>query len=134
MAGKKSSALARIVQCIEITNKDGTTTLVPVSKEDNARANKVLASQIRALIQANIASYQGKIMLPKELKEIADAAKTIADFSGEVYKDNETVGDSEEKNVTGNDKAAPLPSEVSFDVLIQSPKSLKPPAEEESKK
>lgn len=103
MAKKKSGALARLVESIEIKNPDGTTTLVPVSKEDNATANKILASQMRSLIQKHIEKMGNlDVMTPKELKEMTEAAKNIAEFSGEVYKDGETIGDEEgEKKIDG---------------------------------
>ena len=103
MAKKKSGALARLVESIEIKNPDGTTTLVPVSKEDNATANKILASQMRTLIQKHIEKMGNlDVMTPKELKEMTEAAKNIAEFSGEVYKDGESIGDEEgEKKIEG---------------------------------
>jgi hypothetical protein len=102
MAKKKSSALARLVTSIEIKNPDGSLTLVPVSAEDNTTANKILASQMRDLISRSIAKFGSlDMMTPKELKEITEAARNIAEFSGEVYKSGDFPqdGDSGEKHV-----------------------------------
>lgn len=99
-AKKKSSALARLVQSIEITNADGTTTMVPISADDNATANKILASQMRNLIQQSIEKFGNMDhMSPKELKDLTEAARNIAEFSGEVYKAGESIDDPGEKKV-----------------------------------
>lgn len=97
---KKSSALARLVDSIEIKNSDGSTTMVPVSAEDNATANKILASQMRNLIQKSIVKFGDlALMTPKELKELAEAARNVAELSGEVYKSGESIGDGNEKTI-----------------------------------
>ena len=80
---KKSAALARLVEAIEIKNPDGTTTMVPVSAEANSIANKIMASQMRALMQKSIEKFMSiDHMTPKELKEFTEAARNIAEFSG----------------------------------------------------
>lgn len=97
---KKSAALARLVEAIEIKNPDGTTTMVPVSAEANSIANKIMASQMRALMQKSIEKFMGiDHMTPKELKEFTEAARNIAEFSGEVYKAGEEVKEPGEKKV-----------------------------------
>lgn len=97
---KKSSALARLVDSIEIKNADGSTTLVPVSKADNDTANKILASQMRSLLQKSIVKFGDlALMTPKELKELAEAARSVAEFSGEVYKSGDSIEDGSEKPV-----------------------------------
>lgn len=98
MAKKKSAALARLVQSIEITNADGTTTMVPISADDNATANKILASQMRHLIQRSIEKFGNlDLMSPKELKDLTEAARNIAEFSGEVYKAGDPIDEPGEK-------------------------------------
>jgi hypothetical protein len=119
---KKSSALGRLVECIEIKNADGTTTMVPISSEDNSRSNKILASQVRTLLQENIKSYSGKIMTPKELKELAEAAKSVAEFSGEVYKSGDTMDDGKTTKKAGAVQPSPETDDIKFDVLISSQK------------
>jgi hypothetical protein len=120
---KKSSALGRLVSCIEIKTPDGEVMLVPISAEDNITSNKILASKMRRLIEDNMKSYSGKIMTPKELKELAEAARSVAEFSGEVYKQGEPLEDGKPtKNVTGSDNSG-LPDEIKFDALISDQKT-----------
>lgn len=96
---KKSGALARLVSSIEISNPDGTVTHVPITAEDNSTANKILASQMRELISKSIHKFGGlDVMTPKELKELTEAARNVAEFSGEVYKSGESI-DAGEKRV-----------------------------------
>jgi len=122
MAKKKSSTTARLMTSIEVAQEDGTSLMIPVSAEDNAIANKILASQMRALIQKHIAKIGGLDMVtPKELKELTEAAKNVAEFSGNVYKtgDNLDGGESKpkEENVTNT---------VAFDSLISPAKTEEP--------
>lgn len=106
-AKKKSGALARLVESIEIKNPDGTITQVPVTKEDNDNLNKILASQMRDLIQKSIHKFAGQDhMTPKELKELTEAARNVAEFSGEVYKAGESLDENNVKRVD------PIVSEV----------------------
>lgn len=99
---KKSSTLARLMDSVEIKNTDGDTVMVPVTAEDNIIANKILASQMRALIQKSIQKFGGQDFLtPKELKELTEAARNVAEFSGEVYKPGDSL---EPKRVEGSDE------------------------------
>ncbi len=100
MAKKKSAALARLVESIEITGDDGTKLMVPVSAEANATLNKIMASQMRALIQKSMEKFADQEhMTPKELKELTEAARNVAEFSGEVYKAGEEINEPGEKKV-----------------------------------
>lgn len=97
---KKSAALARLVESIEIKNNDGTTLMVPVSAEANDILNKILASQMRSLIQKSMEKFANQDhMTPKELKELTEAARNVAEFSGEVYKSGEEINEPGEKKV-----------------------------------
>lgn len=112
--GKKSSAMARLVTSIEIKHDDGTVTNVPVSKEDNSVANKVLITQVRTMISGAIKEYKDKgiTLSPKDLRELASAVREVADSSTEIYKDGEdVVPPSTEKKVEA------LPDEISFDAI-----------------
>lgn len=99
-AKKKPATLARLVESIEIKNADGTITMVPVTKEDNDNLNKILASQMRDLIQKSIQKF-GSLdhLTPKELKELTEAARNVAEFSGEVYKSGDSIDDNNVKRV-----------------------------------
>lgn len=127
MAKKKSAALARLVESIEITNPDGTKLLVPVSAEANATLNKIMASQMRALIQKSMEKFANQDhMTPKELKELTEAARNVAEFSGEVYKAGEEI------NEPGEKKVEPTGDVIDFSGLKSQPK-LDKPSDQESK-
>src|SRR5207342_2062899 len=74
--------------------------MVPVSAEANATLNKIMASQMRALIQKSMEKFaDADHMTPKELKELTEAARNVAEFSGEVYKAGEEINEPGEKKV-----------------------------------
>ncbi len=124
---KKSGALARLVSSIEISNPDGTITHVPVSAEDNSTANKILASQMRELISKSIHKFGGlDVMTPKELKELTEAARNVAEFSGEVYKSGEVIE-------TGEKRAEPIVEDVLDFSKLKPQKPSETKSEEEGK-
>ena len=65
---------------------------------ENRTLNYLLAAQIRALLEKNVKKYSDieQPMTPKELKELADAGRSLAEFSAEIYK-GESEFDSTEK-------------------------------------
>lgn len=87
---KDQGALARLVPH-QVVNVDGHDVMVPNGTAENANANKLLASQMRTLIQKNIKKFndQDIRLTPKELLDMAAAAAKIAEFSGVVYKEAE---------------------------------------------
>ena len=100
MAEKKNKgALARIMPH-EMVNVDGHDVRVPNGKEENITANKLLACSARSLLEDQIKRYrdEGLRITPKELRDLAEAAKSIADFSATVYNDVEPKKDT--RNVT----------------------------------
>lgn len=124
---KKSGALARLVSSIEISNPDGTITHVPVSAEDNSTANKILASQMRELISKSIHKFGGlDVMTPKELKELTEAARNVAEFSGEVYKSGEVIE-------TGEKRAEPIVEDVLDFSKLKSQKPSETKSDQEGK-
>src|SRR5690349_1186230 len=76
---------------VDIKMPDGDSVIVPTEKSGNRVANMILAAQIRHMIQNSIKTYKDKDMLPtpKDLKDLAEAAKSLHQFSGEVYKEIE---------------------------------------------
>lgn len=60
---------------------------------ENRTQNYILAGQIRAIIEKQLKSYQDldRPMTPKEMKDMADAGRSLAEFSAEVYKGGEPV-------------------------------------------
>lgn len=119
MSKKKSSALARLMPSILVKKDDGTTIMVPLGEDENKIANQILASEMRSVIQTTMERYKSATLTPKELKELAEACRNVAEFSAEVYK-GPAVITSEEKDVTpaGNSPAGSLDS-LSFDKLNQ---------------
>ncbi len=81
---------------IEVKNKDGSYTPVPVDETGNRVANQILASKMRNLIEDSIKKYKDHdtTLTPKELKELTDAAKNVAEFSGDVYRAAEPIAPS----------------------------------------
>jgi len=90
--------------------------IVPSEKAGNRVANMILAAKIRALIESSITTYKDKDMLPtpKDLKDLAEAAKSLHQFSGEVYKEDDTPI-SQPKQI---EKAAAKEAEVDFDEAL----------------
>lgn len=108
---------------IDIKLPDGGVVIVPSEKSGNRAANMILAAQIRHLIQDSIATYKDKDMLPtpKDLKDLAEAAKSLHQFSGAVYTE-EDPPPSIPKTIK---EAAAAPDEVSFDAVIEQEKPTK---------
>ena len=121
MATKRKSQVVNVIESIEVKNKDGSIVAVPLTAEDNSNANKILASQVRNLIQKTIEKYNEATLTPKELKDLASAAKELADFSGEVYKSGDLNPNDTEKKAEKVDD-----SSVSFDKLLEKPAEIKP--------
>ncbi len=88
----KGSINDLIGDSISVTESNGDVLIIPSDRSGNRVANMILAAQIRSLIQGSIKTYKEKEMLPtpKDLKDLAEAAKSLNQFSGEVYKDDET--------------------------------------------
>lgn len=126
---KRSAALARLVDSIEVTNADGTKLMVPVDAQANAILNKIMASQMRALIQKSMEKFANiDHMTPKELKELTEAARNVAEFSGEVYKAGEEISEPGEKKVDPIVQDA-----IDFSAIKSQSKDDKQPPPEEQK-
>lgn len=85
--GTKKSLLDRLTPNAQVVVVDGNELRVPSDRAENAVMNTVLAAQVRSLIQEMLKRYKdGEIpMTPKELNDLAAAAKNVASFSNEVY-------------------------------------------------
>lgn len=108
---------------VDIKLPDGGIVIVPSEKSGNRVANMILAAQIRTMIQKSIATYQEKEMLPtpKDLKDLASAARELHVFSSEVYKEDDAPL-AELKKV----KAPKEAEEVNFDEALETPKNDNP--------
>lgn len=86
--GAKKGSLARIIgESIKFKDDTGDEILVPSDQNGSKMALMVMAAQVRSLLQETINGYKqrGVALTPTELKQVADAAKAIATFQGEVY-------------------------------------------------
>lgn len=113
----KVEALSRrLPESIRIS-VDGKEIVVAGSRTENTFLNKVLAGQLRSLLQEQLKKYRDKevTLTPKELAELVRAGSELGKMSGEVYKDEEPENGNrrpEEKTVSGD-------IEVSFDGLTK---------------
>lgn len=103
MAKKKDRdalAITRLTPNAIDVSIDGEDVRVPTTKSENAVMNQILAAQMRNIFQRQIKSYKDDEakMTPKELSELARAARDIAAFSTEVYAANETIEPPKEKS------------------------------------
>jgi hypothetical protein len=105
---KKSSALSRLITSIEVKDENGTLS-VPVSKESNSLANKVLITRIRTMIEESIKEWKmkGLSLTPKELRELAGAARDVADSSNLIYGDGEDIVDPSSKPEKDAEQVSP---------------------------
>lgn len=95
----KSKELSKLTpKAIEIDLGDDNKVLVPGDKEENDIMMKIMAAKIRDLVEQTIKQYKdtGARLSPKDLKDLASAGKDIAEFSGNVYKE-EAPRPTEEK-------------------------------------
>lgn len=103
----------------------GESVMVPHDAYENALLNMFLAARLRATLEHHMNEYKKdeKILSPKELRDLAGAARDIAAFSAEVYNANEPIANPSPTQVEQS------PGEdISFDTL-----STPPTVEEETK-
>lgn len=103
---------AIIGSSVSIDDGKGGSFLVPLGAAENKIANQVLASQMRHMIQEHIKVFRDKdtTLTPKELRDLAEAAKSVAQFSGEVYVGNESL-------ITKPEMKSAIPSEKPDDAI-----------------
>ncbi len=80
-----------IGSAVSVPDGKGGTMLVPTGQTENRVANQILAAQMRHYIQETLAKYRDgdRMLTPAELRQLAEAAKIVAQFSGEVYANSE---------------------------------------------
>lgn len=83
---KEKRALARFVPHT-VVNVGGHDIMVPNGPAENANANRLLASQARDMVATTIKRLKdGDVCpTPKELRDLIEAAKAVADMSATVY-------------------------------------------------
>lgn len=103
--------------CITIHQGDGLAPVViPADKKGNTIANMIVAAEVRNMIQRTIKKYREQDLMPnpKDLKDLAEAARSLATFSGDVYKDDDASLNAQPKKV---EKAPAEEADVSFDSI-----------------
>lgn len=101
---------------VAIRMADGSELMLPSSKEENADANKLVAAQIRQLLQSQIKKYKDseETLTPQQLRDLAQAGSFIAKFSGEVYASSESI-----KPQVGPKQVDDVVEDVDFGKLAQ---------------
>jgi hypothetical protein len=107
MASKtsKSTILQLLPNSVSI-KIDGEDVRVATDRHENAIMNMILASQLRSKLQTQMKSYtEDEVKLtPREMRDLAAAARDIASFSAEVYGSTEGIGtEKQEKTVEKDD-------------------------------
>ena len=88
---KKQMREKHFSNALVIRRETGEKVLVPLEAKDNRHANMVVASMMRELVKTNIDIYKasGEALKPKDLADLATAAKLAADLSYRAYEPNE---------------------------------------------
>lgn len=114
---KASTQLASLVpNAIRVKNDDGEEVFVASDRAENKLLSMVVAAQMRALLQTSMKTYNEKGMTPtpKELKELTEAARNIAEMSDAIYVGTDGLPEKKDpKNVTGSS----MLDDLSFDNL-----------------
>lgn len=121
---KASRQLALLVPNAIRVQVDGGEIFVASNREENSMMNMVVASQIRSVLQETIKRLKERdvTLTPKELKELSDAARNVAEMSDSIYAGSEPITDQtdkdKEKNVTGQSTDL---SSIDFNVMVKKP-------------
>jgi len=85
---KKQMREKHFSNALIIRRETGDKVLVPLEAKDNRHANMVVASMMRELVKTNIDLYKqsGEPLKPKELADLAAAAKLVAELSYRAYE------------------------------------------------
>lgn len=97
---KDEKALSALIpSAFQVQIPDGKIVTVAGNQDENRILNYILAGQVRQIIEKNLKMYADleKPLTPKEMKEMADAARSLAEFSAEVYKGPEVTPQDERK-------------------------------------
>lgn len=105
---KSKTELARLMPNSELVTIDGKEIRVAMDKTENTVHNMVLAAQMRSLLQEQIKKYQEDDIkfTPKEIKELTEAAKNIAQFSGEIYQGSDPLKDGSGEGLKKVDRSS----------------------------
>lgn len=120
-----TTSLAKLIgnSIVVKDNDESEGIVVPMGPEQNRMANMLLAAQMRQMIRDMMKRYKEKdaTLTPKELKDLAESARTLAEFSGTIYTGGsfetpdktgpETPPDEFKADFSGMKKAEPEPEE-----------------------
>lgn len=105
---------------VSVKLADGTTVIVPTDRDSNRVASAIVAAKVRHLLEKSLKKYNDMDVTPtpKDLKDLAEAAASLARSSGEVYKEAEgDIGPSDPKPEKAT-TPAPV-KEVNFDAAFE---------------
>jgi hypothetical protein len=114
----KKLAIGSLTPNSFLVNIGGTEVRVPKDKFENALMNMCLSARLRTVLEQHMDEYKKdeKILSPKELRDLAGAARDIAAFSAEVYNASEPIANPSPTQVEQS------PGEdISFDTLSTPP-------------
>lgn len=83
------NSLARLTPESKVIVVDGQELRIPGNAQENSVMSKVMASQIREVVQTTLKNYRedGLKFTPKELRDIAEAGKAVTELCGTVFQD-----------------------------------------------
>lgn len=115
---------------ISVPQANGELLIIPGDKAANKIANMIMAAKIRSLIESSVRTYKEKDMLPtpKDLKDLAEAAKSLNSMTGELYKE-----DGETPLSTATSKNKIIKVEPADDIDFSKPVDPKPDGTEQAK-
>jgi len=110
---KKSTSLGRLLpKSVTITLGDDSV-LLPGNAAENKILGYFMAAQMRNLFETSMKDFKDKgiTMTPREMRDLAEAGRALAEFSAELYKGEESAVPA----LKQADKAQP--DDLSFDSL-----------------
>lgn len=123
----KKSAIERLTPNAITVRVNGEDVRVATSREEDQVMNMFLAARIRNVLNKTMDDYKNDDvkLTPREIKDLASAARDIATFSAEVYAAAEPIKDSPKPT------EAPDVTDISFAALHSTPQiTPEVPAEE----
>ena len=90
----QSKQLSKLVpESVSISIEGSSPVLVATTARENRFLNYFIAAQIRDMIQRSIAANRDKdnVATPKELRDLAEAGRALAQFSAELYQDDQPI-------------------------------------------
>jgi hypothetical protein len=118
----KKSAIERLTPNAITVRVNGEDVRVATSREEDQIMNMFLAARIRNVLNKTMDDYKNDEvkLTPKEIRDLAAAARDIATFSAEVYAAAEPIKDSPKPT------EAPDATEINFETLHNVPEVIEP--------